>query len=100
MLDEIKADLGANYIAEDDAVLQSILDNTITNALFISNRSNNQENIEFLKPEIVQSVKNEYLRRGSEDVKSLSQSGLSSTYQDPMELLRQNIVKNGKRLIR
>lgn len=99
MLDEIIAELGENYNVDDRAVLESIIDETTSNALFISNRNNTVYNRDLLKPEIKQSVISQYLRRGAEDVASLSQAGLSSSYVDYMDQLRQNIVKNGKRLI-
>ena len=99
MLDEIIAELGENYDANDRALLEQIIDETTSNALFISNRNDTVYNRDLLKPEIKQSVISQYLRRGSEDVTSLGQSGLSSSYIDYMEQLRQNIVKNGKRLI-
>ena len=99
MLNEIIAELGENYNAEDEALLEQIIDETTSNALFISNRVDTVYNRDLLKPEIKQSVISQYLRRGTEDVTSLSQSGLSSSYVDYVDQLRNNIVKNGKRVI-
>ena len=99
MLNEIIAELGENYKSSDEALLEQIIDETTSNALFISNRSNTVLNRDLLKPEIKQSVISQYLRRGTEDVKSLGQSGLSSSYVDYVDQLRNNIVKNGKRLV-
>ena len=97
MLNEIIAELGENYNTDDRAVLESIIDETTSNALFISNRQDTVLNRDLLKPEIKQSVISQYLRRGTEDVNSLSQAGLSSI--DYVDQLRKNIVKNGKRLV-
>ena len=99
MLNEIIAELGENYNTDDRAVLESIIDETTSNALFISNRQDTVLNRDLLKPEIKQSVISQYLRRGTEDVNSLSQAGLSSSYVDYVDQLRKNIVKNGKRLV-
>lgn len=99
MLNEIIAELGENYNASDRAVLESIIDKTTSNALFISNRNDTVYNRDLLRPEIEQSVISQYLRRGTEDVTSLGQSGLSSSYIDYVDQLRQNIIKNGKRVI-
>lgn len=100
MLSEIIADLGENYNTSDNAVLQHILEETTTNALFISNRNKTIENIELLKYEIMNCVKSIYLQRGAEDVKSRSQSGLSSTFVSPYEELQLAIIRNGKRIIK
>lgn len=100
MLNEIIRDLGDNYNDTDKKVLEDILDEATTNALFISNRVSNLENIKLLSSEIKKYVKAVYLQRGVEDVKSQSQSGLSSTYQDAYEKMRKDIISNGKRIIK
>ena len=100
MLNEIIAELGDNYNSNDEALLEQIIDETTSNALFISNRSNIVQNRDLLKPEIKQSVITQYLRRGTEDTKSLGESGRSSTFVDYMEQLKNNIVKNGKRVVK
>lgn len=100
MLNEIIRDLGDNYNDTDKKVLEDILDEATTNALFISNRVRNLENIKLLSSEIKKYVKAVYLQRGTEDVKSQSQSGLSSTYQDAYEKMRKDIISNGKRIIK
>lgn len=97
MLNEIIRDLGDNYNDTDKKVLEDILDEATTNALFISNRVRNLENIKLLSSEIKKYVKAVYLQRGVEDVKNQSQSGLSSTYQDAYEKMRKDIISNGKR---
>lgn len=98
MLEEIKAELGSNYTEATDAMIQDLLDEVTTNALFISNRENTAENIAKLSYEIKQCVKSLYLLRGSEDVTSRSESGVSSTYTNAYETMRNNIIKNGKRI--
>lgn len=100
MLEEIKQDLGDNFNTNDSAVLQSILTDVTTNALFISNRKKTIENIELLSFEIKDCVKAIYLQRGTEDVNNKSQSGLSSTFKNAYDNLRKNIINNGKRVIK
>lgn len=95
MLEEIKSELGAYYSDEDSKVLENILDEVSANALSLSN----QETTYDLVLEIKQCVKSIYLRRGTEHDNSLSANGESSTYTDPYQELRDNIVKNGKRRI-
>ena len=97
MLNEIIRDLGDNYNDTDKKVLDDILNEATTNALFISNRVRNLENIKLLSSEIKKYVKAVYLQRGTEDVKNQSQSGLSSTYINAYEEMRKNIISNGKR---
>lgn len=96
MLDEIINELGSNYNTNDEEVLEQILNRITTNALFISN-GNSEEN---LREEIIECVKSIYLQRGSEDVLSQSQSGLSNQFKDAIAEMRNNIIKNGKRKIK
>lgn len=100
MLNEIIAELGDNYNTSDSTVLEQIIDDTTSNALFISNRSDTVLNRDLLKPEIKQSVITQYLRRGTEDTTSLSESGKSSSFVNYIEQLENNIVKNGKRVVK
>lgn len=98
IFDEVKRDLGVNFNNADVQVLQTIIDKVVANALFISNRSKND--IELLKPEIEECVKTIYLQRGTEDVSSQSQSRLSSTYKNAIETMRNDIILNGKRIVK
>lgn len=98
MLNEIISDLADNY-RNDEAVLTSILNDTITNALFLSNRENTEQNIEILSSEIKKAVKSIYLQRGAEGSKSLSEMGTSTGFENPLETLEKDIVRNGKRRI-
>lgn len=108
LLSAIKDDLGSNYSETSDALLQLILDDVITDALFVSNRrfkvSQEYEHsidpqLDILSTEIKKAVKTIYLQRGAEDVNSNSQSGISSSYDDAMKRMREDIIKNGKRIM-
>ena len=99
MLNEIIAELGAYYDEKDNNLLNSILEETTNNALFLSNLDNNDDNKNLLKSEIKECVKTIYLRRGTEHNQSLSANGENVTFIDPYEKLRENIIKNGKRRI-
>lgn len=98
MLEEIINELGDNYNSNDKSVLNEILEEVTANALTISNRAKNTENKLFLKQEIKSCVKGIYLQRGGEGLNSLSQSGTSSNFNDCYEKLRNDIIKNGKRV--
>ena len=95
---EIIADLADNY-KNDLAVLQSILSDTITNALFLSNRKNTDDNIRILKSEIKKATKSIYLQRGGEGTTGLNENGTSSSFENALEVLEKDIVKNGKRRV-
>ena len=100
VLSEVKADLGENYISSDESVLMSILTDVIEDALRMSNRANNENNLSVLKSNIKKATKSIYLLRGVEDVKSNSQSGLSNTYDNVMETMLTDIIRQNKRLMR
>ena len=95
MKEEIIADLGSNYREVDEEVLDKIISDISSQALFISNRKTSDG----LEIEIKEAVKSLYLLRGTEDVESLSESGKSAKYKDVMKKLREDIVSNGKRRI-
>lgn len=97
MINEIISELGDNYNSDDESVLNNILEEVTANALTISNYEYNIKNIEYLKQEIKSCVRGIYLQRGSEGLKSLNQSGTNSSFNDCMEKLRNDIIKNGKR---
>ena len=94
-------DIGAEALTPwaRDEVLGTILDDTISNALFVSNRKDTDNNIQLLVPEIKKAVKSIYIQRGSEGSKSLSELGTSNTFENPLEEMEKSIVKNGKRKI-
>ena len=97
MINEIISELGDNYNSDDESVLNNILEEVTANALTISNLENNIQNQEYLKQEVKSCVKGIYLQRGSEGLKNLNQSGTNSSFNDCMEKLRNDIVRNGKR---
>ena len=99
MLEEIIEDLADNFQTGDEAVLQKYIDETTTSALSISNRTNTPININLLTSEIKKCVKSKYLQRGSEGSKSLNAGGVSSSFENPDEVMRIEIVKSGKRVV-
>jgi len=98
MLEEIKNNLADNYKG-DDAVLKSLLDEATAIALSISNRVRNQKNIDELSSYIKDYVKAEYLSRGGEGLDSLNEGGVSSSFKDNREKMRNDIIKDGKRYL-
>jgi len=105
VLQKIIAILGDNYKITDSAVLESLLDQVITQASYISNRdidleSQEDDNFKLLTPEIINATVIAYETRGVESVKSQSELGQSNTFVDYTEKLRNDIIKNGKRVIR
>lgn len=100
MLEEIKSELAETFKSGDEAILQVFIDEATTDALSISNRQRSKENIELLKSDIKKCVKSKYLIRGAEGSKSFSNSGSSTSFENPDEVMRTNIVKSGKRDVR
>lgn len=98
LLNNLIDDLAENYDNTDEDVLTTLLDETIANAFFISNRQKTEDNLTMLSFEIKDCVKKLYLQRGAEDVKSLSESGRSSTFKSPIDEMRDAIIRNGKRV--
>lgn len=98
---EIIAELGPLYSATDEAVLTSILNDTITDALYVSNRQNKtrENQLTILKSNIKKAVKTIYLQRGTEDVTSENQSGMSKTYDIAIETMKRDIIRENKRLL-
>ena len=98
MLEEIKKDLADNFRPGDEEVLRQYIDETTTDALSISNRKKTANNIQLLESDIKKCVKSKYLQRGAEGSNSLSDSGKSTSFNDPTDIMRQEIVKAGKRV--
>lgn len=98
VLAELIRDLADNY-RNDKSVLSTILNDTISNALFVSNRKNTDNNIQILLPEIKEAVKSIYILRGSEGSSSQSELGTSNSFKNPLEEMEKSIVRNGKRKI-
>jgi hypothetical protein len=97
MLNEIKTDLGANFKTGDDTILQKYIDDLTVIALQVSNRLIGDDNLDYY---IKEAVKSAYLRRGDEGTTGSSEGSLSSSYKDIEDKLRQDIIKNGLRLIK
>lgn len=100
ILKEIIRDLADNY-RNDIEVLDNLLDDVINDALFMSNRINKgnlDKQLIALKSNIKKAVKAIYLQRGVEGVVSDSQSGLNNNYDDVMETMKRDIIKQNKRL--
>lgn len=95
-IDKIIADLGANYKNDKD-VLEDILEQVTSIASDISNRPKEDEK---LIPYIKKAVKAEYLARGAEGLTSRNEGSMSSSFEDIMDKLRNNIIKSGLRRIK
>ena len=98
IFDKIKLELGENFKTGDDTVLANIIDETITDALSISNRENTDKNIQLLSSDISKCAISKYLIRGSEGSKSISTQGTTASLENPIEVMRNDIVKSGKRV--
>ena len=96
LIDRIIADLGANY-KDDNEVLQEILEEVSSIASDISNRKVDDEK---LYPYIKKTTKAVYLCRGGEGLQSRGEGSLSNSFEDIIEKLRNDIIKNGLRRIK
>lgn len=97
MLEKIKINLADNFKEGDEAVLQNLIDMVTADALFISNRKVNNG---ILDLNIIKCVKELYLQRGSEGSNSLSDGGVSTSFNKPIEEMKKDIVAEGKRVPR
>ena len=95
-IDKIIADLGANYKNDKD-VLEDILEQVSSIASNISNRTEDDKK---LFPYIKKAVKAEYLARGAEGLTNRSEGSMSSSFEDTIDKLRNNIIKSGLRRIK
>lgn len=98
MLEDIKKDLSENFREGDEQILNDYIEEATTDALTISNRAKTNENINLLTSDIKKCVKSMYLLRGAEGNKSLNDDGRSSSFENPKEVMRIEIVKSGKRV--
>lgn len=94
-IDKIIADLGANY-REDKEVLEEILEEVNSIAFNISNNKNKDQ----LFPYVKRAVKAIYLTRGSEGLQSQNVGSISYSYEDIIDKLRSDIIKNGLRRLK
>ena len=95
-IDKIIADLGANYKA-DKEVLSEILEEVTSIASDISNR---QKDDEKLFPYIKKATKAVYLSRGAEGLASRGEGSISTSFEDIIDKLRNDIIKSGLRRIK
>ena len=95
-IEKIKSDLGANYRNDED-VLKDILEEVTSIASDISNRTKDDEK---LFPYIKKAVKAEYLTRGAEGLTNRNEGSVSSSFEDIVDKLRNNIIKSGLRRIK
>lgn len=91
-IEKIKADLGANY-REDEEVLKEILEEVNSIAFDISHNKDKDK----LFPYIKRAVKAEYIQRGAEGLASRTEGSVSSQFEDIIDKMRNNIIKNGLR---
>lgn len=106
LLNTIIADLGENYHEDDDALLRELLDESISDALLVSNRYQYAQTddglnaqLDILASNIRKCAKALYLIRGAEDVKSQTQSGINSTYENAIETMTYDIIRSNKRVL-
>lgn len=97
MLEQIKANLGENYIEGTQDVLEDIINDMTSIACDVSNR---QKTDEKLFPYIKKAVKSEYLTRGAEGLLSKTEGSQSSSFEDIIDKMRSNIIKNGVRRLK
>lgn len=96
-IDKIIADLSANYREEDKEVLNEILEEVTSIASNISNRKQDDEK---LYPYIKKATKAIYLCRGGEGLQSRNDGSISNSFEDIIEKLRNDIIKNGLRRLK
>ena len=95
-IDKIIADLGANY-KDDKDVLNEIFEEVSSIASDISNRKKDTEK---LFPYIKKATKAIYLSIGAEGLTSRNEGSISTSFEDIIDKLRNDIVKSGLRRIR
>ena len=95
-LEKAKKILGNNYIEKTDEVLQYIIDEVTSIACDISNRKAEDQKLD---PYINKAVRSEYLARGAEGLLSKSEGSQSSSFEDIIDKMRTNIIKNGVRRV-
>ena len=95
-INKIIANLGANY-RDDEEVLNEIFEEVSSIASDISNRKVDDEK---LHPYIKKTTKAVYLCRGGEGLQSSNESGVSSSFEDIIDKMRNDIVKNGLRRLK
>lgn len=95
-IEKIINDLGPNY-REDDDVLKEILEEVSSIASDISNR---QKNDIKLFPYVKKATKAIYLSRGAEGLISRNEGSISTSFEDIIDKLRNDIIKSGLRRLK
>ena len=93
----IKADLGAHFNDNDMEVLKEIYEETYSVA---SNISSRQKYDKKLFPYVKKATKAIYLSRGAEGLKSRNEGSISTSFDDIIDKLRNDIIKSGLRRIK
>lgn len=96
MLSKIIRQLGDNYDVNDNQVLLDLIDEATYSALSFTNRNDIDDDMENI---IKRAVIAKYLQRGGEGSTSLSELGKNSSFYDPYEKMRQELLLGGKRRI-
>lgn len=91
---KIKKLLGANYREETDEVLRDIVKEISSIACDVANRECDDEK---LFPYISKAVRAEYLIRGAEGLLSNTEGSISNSFEDIVDKMRSNMIKNGVR---
>ena len=94
LLQEIIAELGANYNTSDESVLNQILTDIISIATQVTNLKSTDER---LKPYIKKATKSEYLCRGADGLASRGEGSISASYKDITDTLRNDLIRGGLR---
>lgn len=95
-VDKIIADLASNY-NDDEDVLNEIFEEVSSIASDISNRSKDDKK---LYPYIKKTTKAIYLSRGAEGLTSRNEGAISTSFEDIIDKLRNDIIKSGLRRIK
>ena len=98
MLAEIITALGENYNTSDSQYLEDLIDEITYSALSISNKTTINDN-NALQMIVKRAVIEKYLQRGGEGFSSINEMGKSASLVDPIEKMRQDIIKEGLRKI-
>lgn len=94
-IQNIIRDLGSNY-HNDEQVINDIYSEVCSIA---SNISNLEPTDKRLFPYIKRATKAEYLSRGAEGLKSRNEGSISSSYEDIIEKLENDIIRAGLRRV-
>lgn len=96
MLSKIIRQLGDNYDVNDNQVLLDLIDEATYSALSFTNKNELDKDMENI---VKRAVIAKYLQRGGEGSTSLNELGKSSSFYDPYDRMREELLKGGKRRI-